>query len=391
MTPPSWLRPRRRRLRDPGKREAALSPSEKLVIAVLFGGRSAEHEVSLLSARFVREALATAGHDVVPIGIGKDGRWHLCADAASVPLAVDEAGAEVTLAPGRRGRLFALGAGAAQPTPPTVDAVFPVLHGPFGEDGTVQGMLELADVPYVGAGVLGSAAAMDKDVAKRLLRDAGLPIPRFLACTPAARPDFSAAGARLGGAPLFVKPARLGSSVGISRADDAASFEAALDLAFRHDDKALIEEFVPAREIECAVLETETGPVASVPGEIVPAAGRHGFYSYAAKYLDPAGAELVIPAALTAEIAERVRALSLRVFAVLECAGMARIDFFLDTRSGRILVNEANTIPGFTAISMYPKLMAASGVPGPSLVAELVRHALARWRSKHPPAAPPSP
>jgi D-alanine-D-alanine ligase len=363
--------------------EISLECSAKLTVAVLFGGRSAEHDVSLMSARFVVDALQSAGHRTVLIGIAKDGHWHLCPDTDRIPRAVDETGVEVTLAPGQGGRLFGLGPVAMPPTAAAIDVVFPVLHGPFGEDGTVQGMLELADVPYVGAGVLGSAVAMDKDVTKRLLRDAGLPIPRFIACTPASRPSFSTASAQLGGAPLFVKPARLGSSVGVSRADNAVAFEAALDLAFRHDDKALVEECVVAREIECAVLETASGPIASLPGEIVPARERHGFYSYDAKYLDAAGAELVIPAALPEETAERFRSLSLKVFAVLGCAGLARVDFFLDTRSGALLVNEANTIPGFTAISMYPKLMEASGIAGPTLVTRLVQHAMERWRAKH--------
>ncbi|MBI3516308.1 MAG: D-alanine--D-alanine ligase [Proteobacteria bacterium] len=349
-------------------------------VGLLFGGRSAEHEVSLLSARFVFEALTAAGYRVVLIGIGKDGRWRHCRGANAVPSAVPERGGEVTLAPAGGGRLLALD--PPEPAVPAVDVVFPVLHGPFGEDGTVQGMLEVADVPYVGAGVLASAVAMDKDVAKRLLREAGLPIARFIASTAADQPDFDTACAALGGAPVFVKPARLGSSVGVSRADDAAGFAAALTLAHRYDDKILIEAFVPAREIECAVLETATGPVASVPGEIVPAVDRHGFYSYAAKYLDASGAELVLPAPLSEATTERLRALAVQVFRVLGCAGMARIDFFLHKITGEVLVNEANTIPGFTAISMYPKLMAASGVAGPDLVMRLVEQAMRTWRRR---------
>jgi len=285
----------------------------------------------------------------------------------------------VAFAPGQGGRLIALEDGAA---PGAVDAAFPVLHGPFGEDGTVQGLLEVADLPYVGAGVLGSAAAMDKDVAKRLLREAGLPIPRFLACTAADAPDFAAACAALGGAPVFVKPARLGSSVGVSKAADAASYAAALALAFRYDDKALIEESIPAREIEVAVLETESGPIASLPGEIVPALDRHDFYSYDAKYLDAAGAALKVPADLSPDSAKQAQALAVQTFRVLGCNGMARIDFFLHKQSGELLVNEANTIPGFTSISMYPKLMAASGVPGPALADQLLRNAVATWRRK---------
>ena len=352
-----------------------------MTVGLLFGGRSAEHEVSLMSAHFVFEALTLAGAHVVLIGIGRDGAWRHCAGANAVPEKVPESGGEVTLAPGRGGQLFSLdpSAGAV----PTLDAVFPVLHGPFGEDGTIQGLLEIVDVPFVGAGVLGSAVAMDKDVAKRLLRDAGLPIARFITCGPSDAPDFAAACAALGGAPVFVKPARLGSSVGVSKAEDADAFQAALALAGRHDDKILIEAFVPAREIECAVLDTGTELMASVPGEIVPAADRHGFYSYEAKYLDPSGAALVVPADLPPATAEQVRALALTVFRVLGCAGMARVDFFLHKTTGEVLVNEANTIPGFTAISMYPKLMAASGVAGPALVMRLVDQAVRAWRRRH--------
>jgi D-alanine-D-alanine ligase len=361
-----------------------------VTVGLLFGGRSAEHDVSLMSARFVFEALTGAGYRVVLIGIGKDGKWRLCRGANTVPAAVPGSGGAVTLAPGCGGRLLELEP-SGEPAPPMLDAVFPVLHGPFGEDGTVQGLLEVADLPYVGAGVLGSAVAMDKDVAKRLLREAGLPIARFIACGVADQPDFAAACAALGGAPLFVKPARLGSSVGVSKADDAATFAAALALARRYDDKVLIEEFVPAREIECAVLDTETGPFASVPGEIVPAAERHGFYDYAAKYLDAAGAALVLPADLTPETAARVRDLAVQVFRVLGCAGMARIDFFLHKSTGAVLVNEANTLPGFTAISMYPKLMAASGVAGPALVTRLVEQAVGTWRRRRALSSAPAP
>jgi D-alanine-D-alanine ligase len=348
---------------------------EKIRVALLFGGRSAEHEVSLLSARYVFDILHAAGFDVLPLAIGTDGRWRLCS-GNGIPDRAPTTGTEVTLAPGLGGELFAVRPDAPPLPVPKVDVVFPVLHGPFGEDGTVQGLLEVAGVPYVGAGVLGSAVAMDKDVAKRLMREAGLPIPAYLACTPKNQPDFATALAALGGTVVFVKPARLGSSVGVSRADSAESYEAALALAFRYDDKVLIEQFVDAREIECAVLETASGLVASIPGEIVPAAA-HGFYSYEAKYLDASGAELMMRADLSEESAQRVRELAMQVFTVLDLNGMARIDFFMRRGDGGILVNEANTIPGFTAISMYPKMMAESGVPGPELAKCLVERALA--------------
>jgi D-alanine-D-alanine ligase len=359
-----------------------LSTLDKIRVALLFGGKSAEHEVSLLSARYVFDALHAAGFDVLPVAIGIDGRWRLCS-GNGIPDRAPTVGTEVMLAPGCGGQLFTLHPDSPPLPVPHVDVVFPVLHGPFGEDGTVQGLLEVADVPYVGAGVLGSAAAMDKDVAKRLLREAGLPIPRYLACTPKDPPHFAMARSTLGVNVVFVKPARLGSSVGVSRADSVESYQAALQLAFRYDDKVLIEEFVDAREIECAVLESASGLVASVPGEIVPAVARHGFYSYEAKYLDQAGAELVMPADLPGAAAQRVRELALQVFTVLGLNGMARIDFFMRRADGDILVNEANTIPGFTAISMYPKLMAETGVPGPELAKSLIEVAFARAQRKH--------
>jgi len=263
--------------------------------------------------------------------------------------------------------------------PEAVDVVFPVLHGPFGEDGTVQGAAEIAGVPYVGSGVFASAAAMDKDMAKRLMREAGLPIPRHLAFTAEECPSFAQVVEVLG-RPVFVKPARLGSSVGVAKAMTQDEFEAALAEAFRHDRKVLVEEFVRGREIECAVLENEDGSLlVSVPGEIVPT-NRHGFYSYEAKYLDADGAEVKVPADLPAPVAEEVRDLSARVFRALGCEGLSRVDFFLSDDKG-VLLNEVNTLPGFTAISMYPKAMAASGVSYPELVDRLIAHAMKRAAS----------
>jgi D-alanine-D-alanine ligase len=270
-----------------------------------------------------------------------------------------------------------------------VDVVFPVLHGPFGEDGTVQGVAEIAGVPYVGSGVLGSAAAMDKDVAKRLMRDAGLPIARFLSFVRGDKPAFEAVVAELG-RPVFVKPARLGSSVGVSKAGTAQEFAEAIAEAFQHDRKILVEEFVRGREIECGVLEDEDGSLtASPPGEIVPS-NRHGFYTYEAKYLDDEGAAIKVPADLPHEASDKVRRLSIEAFRALGCESMARIDFFL-REDGGLIVNEVNTLPGFTNISMYPKVMEALGISYSELVDRLIRHALARARSGTAPLSAPKP
>jgi D-alanine-D-alanine ligase len=256
-----------------------------------------------------------------------------------------------------------------------LDVIFPVLHGPFGEDGTVQGLLKLANVPFVGAGVLGSALGMDKDVMKRLLREAGIPIARFIATSrySSEEIDFDYAQGRLG-LPLFIKPANLGSSVGIHKVKDREGFERAVSDAFNYDNKIVIEEYIAGREIECSVLGNNN-PIASVPGEVLP---RHEFYSYEAKYLDENGAVLEIPAKVSAEISDSMRQLAIRTFSVLCCEGMARVDFFLRNDS-EIIVNEINTIPGFTEISMYPKLWEATGVSYRDLIDKLIELALERF------------
>lgn len=357
--------------------------ARKIRVAVLFGGRSAEHEVSLQSARSILEAIDRNKYDVVPIAIDKAGRWYLN-DASRLLLNADDPKL-ITLNNGSRDLVALVPAPSGkqeqlisltkhEPVEP-IDVVFPVLHGTYGEDGTVQGLLKLANIPFVGPSVLGSAVGMDKDVTKRLLRDAGLPVARFLVFERHRKSaiDFGAVTDQLG-LPLFIKPANLGSSVGVSKIRDEREFKEALALAFEYDTKILIEEAIAGREIECAVLGNQE-PAVSVPGEIVP---RHEFYSYEAKYIDEKGALLEIPAKLTPEQVSAVQNLSVGTFKALCCEGMARVDCFL-TGDGRFLVNEINTIPGFTTISMYPKLWEASGISYTELVDRLIQLAFERW------------
>jgi D-alanine-D-alanine ligase len=351
---------------------------KRLRIALLFGGRSAEHDVSLLSAGNIFRALNPDRYDVVPIGVTRTGSWVLCESVGeALPKQVPTEGPLVTLLPGGGGRFVIASDHHTEPAP--VDVIFPVLHGPFGEDGSVQGFAELAGVPFVGPSIFASAAAMDKDAAKRLMRDAGLPVARFRTVMSTDSPPTFAALSEELGRPLFVKPARLGSSVGVSRADSAQEFETAMREAFRHDRKVLIEECLRGREIECGVLEGENGALlTSLPGEIVPT-NRHAFYTYEAKYLDEHGAELKVPADLPKKLVLRVQEMSIRAFHALGCEAMARVDFFLlDDMS--LIVNEVNTIPGFTDISMYPLAFAATGVSTSDLVDRLIRHALARTK-----------
>ena len=355
---------------------------KKLRVAILFGGRSAEHEISVISARNIVAAMDQSKYDIVSIGIDKQGRWFFDEEARllrggrQTQVKLPRGSASAAVLPGgaqapalERSRRVPLSA---------VDVVFPVLHGPFGEDGTIQGLLKLANVPFVGAGVLGSAIGMDKDVMKRLLRDAKLPVAKFLVFErrSARRIDFTAVKRALG-LPLFVKPANLGSSVGISKARDKKQFAAAVTNAFFYDTKIVIEEHIRGREIECSVLGNQT-PIASLPGEIIT---RHDFYSYDAKYLDEKGARLVIPAELPGILVRKIQELAIRAFQVLCCQGMARVDFFI--RGNRdILVNEINTIPGFTKISMYPKLWEASGISYPDLIERLIQLALEKFRDE---------
>jgi D-alanine-D-alanine ligase len=356
--------------------------ADKVHVGIVFGGRSGEHEISLRSARSIVEAIDRDTYDVSLIGIDRSGRWHLLDEptfrqlTATAQAVVDGTGNQVTLLP-------APGKGALiDPERPAVpirrlDVIFPALHGTYGEDGTMQGFLELADIPYVGAGVLGSALGMDKDVQKRLLQAAALPVVPFLAVTRnawAADEQRIAQRASTFGLPLFVKPANLGSSVGISKVKTADALPAAVAAALEYDDKIVIEKGLDAREIECAVLGNDA-PEASLPGEVCPQAE---FYSYEAKYLDEHGAALKIPAPLSATQTAAVRALAVQTFELLECSGMARVDFFLERTTQTLYVNEINTIPGFTTISMYPKLWEASGIPYRELVHRLIE--LARQR-----------
>ncbi|HLX75501.1 MAG TPA: D-alanine--D-alanine ligase family protein [Terriglobales bacterium] len=393
----------------------------KIRVGILFGGRSGEHEVSLLSAASVLDAIDKEQYEVVPIGITKEGRWvtagraeqllrsnnigqgheerHLRAgDPDYTPGAAVLAKGESVVVPpvpvhSTTGAMtsFEPDGGAAMARRWTdnvikVDVVFPVLHGTFGEDGTIQGLLELADIAYVGAGVLGSAAGMDKDVMKQLFRSAGLPLVKHVTVL---RRDWERDPRKVQRLvetklkyPVFVKPANLGSSVGISKAHNHQELPAAINTAAEFDRKIVIEQGVggkkhKARELECSVLGNDE-PVASLPGEVVP--GKE-FYDYAAKYLEE-GSQLIIPAKLTKAQTRQVQEMAVGAFRAVDCAGLARVDFLMDPHSKKIYVNEINTMPGFTAISMYPKLWAASGVSYPELIHRLIQLALERHQDK---------
>ena len=356
---------------------AADHQAAAITVGLFFGGRSAEHEVSLRSAATLHAALLDAGFWVVPIGIARDGSWrYMPATTASFPSAVDTQACAVTLAPGGAGQLIACSAREADAPLPRIDVAFPALHGPFGEDGTLQGLFEICDVPYVGAGVLAGAATMDKEVTKRLLMQAGLPVvPWRLHRRGEPSPAWQALSDTLGPR-LYVKPASLGSSIGTAPADDEASFERALAGALEHGDKVLIERRVIGRELECGVMDTEDGPMASVVGEIQ-AGTDHAFYDYDAKYADDSHATVDVPARLDAATSQRIRAMAVEAFRATACRDLARVDFFLGEQ-GELFVNELNTMPGFTSISLYPRMFEASGVPIKDQVTRFVDLALAR-------------
>jgi D-alanine-D-alanine ligase len=343
---------------------------QKIRVGILFGGKSAEHEISLLSAKNVIEALDREKYEPVLIGIDKKGEWHRCESIAfsakekTTLVLKDKGGDLVNLTNGQRHD--------------SLDVIFPILHGTYGEDGTVQGLLKLANIPFVGSGVLGSAVGMDKDVMKRLLRDAQITTAKFVLLNRSSRGhyDFSQIVKEVG-LPFFVKPANLGSSVGISKVKSEEDFIQALACAFDFDHKVLVEEYVKGREIECAVLGNEN-PKASLPGEVIP---QHEFYSYEAKYLDPNGALFQVPAELDQDTIERIQFMAIKAYHTLCCEGMARVDFFLK-ENGDLYLNEVNTIPGFTNISMYPKMWEASGLAYSDLIDTLIQLAIDRFEKE---------
>ncbi|HYS23670.1 MAG TPA: D-alanine--D-alanine ligase family protein [Candidatus Eisenbacteria bacterium] len=353
---------------------------KRLRVGVLFGGRSGEHEVSLISAASVIQALDPEKYEAIPIGITKDGRWLAGTAAHKMLPDILRSGERVMLSADPNVAAL-VPVSDSRPDALRVDVVFPVLHGTYGEDGTVQGLLDLAGLPFVGSGVLGSAVGMDKDMQKRLFLQAKLPVGDFLAITRAAweksRGKVLSAIRKKFRFPVFVKPATLGSSVGMTKAHDAKELAAAMDLAAEFAQKILVERAIRGREIEVSVLGNED-PKASIPGEIVP---HREFYDYAAKYLEE-GTRLLIPAKLNRAQIKRFQEFAVRGFRALECLGMARVDFFLEHRTGRILLNEINTIPGFTSISMYPKLWEASGLSYRNLLDRLIELALAQHREK---------
>jgi D-alanine-D-alanine ligase len=359
---------------------------KKVRVGILFGGRSGEHEVSLMSAQGVMDAIDKNRYEVVPIGITKDGRWLAAGDPMKALASGDSSEshhAALLAEPSPQGlmRLEEQEQSLTAIQVSQLDVVFPVLHGPYGEDGTVQGLLELAGIPYVGAGVMASAVGMDKAIFKDIMRAHGLPMALFLVVKRKAleqHPDQVVARIEAEiGYDCFVKPANLGSSVGISKAHNRAELHTALEEAARYDRRLIVEVAVDAREIEVSVLGNDE-PIASVPGEVVPG---NEFYDYAAKYIDGDSA-LLIPAPIPPETAETVRRMAVQAYLAIDCAGLARADFLLDRATGQVYINEVNTLPGFTPISMYPKLWEATGIPYPELIDRLIQLALERQADK---------
>ena len=354
----------------------------KIRVGVIFGGKSAEHEVSLQSAKNIVDAMDKERFEVTLLGIDKQGQWHV-SDAAHylqhaddpARIALNPSQRNVALIPGQQQHQLIESRDASALA--QLDVIFPIVHGTLGEDGSLQGLLRMANIPFVGAGVLGSALSMDKDVTKRLLRDAGLAVAPFVTLTRrnAAQHDFARVSEKLG-LPLFIKPANQGSSVGVSKVRSAQEYDTALALAFRYDHKVLVESAIAGREIECAVLGNDH-PQASVCGEVIL---QDEFYAYDTKYINAQGATVAIPADLPPDVNDRIRAIAVRAFQVLECSGMARVDVFL-TNDGDVVINEINTLPGFTNISMYPKLWEASGLAYRDLITQLIELALERHQA----------
>jgi D-alanine-D-alanine ligase len=355
------------------------------VVGVLFGGRSGEHPISIRSSQFVCESLDRERFQPILVGIDRGGGWHLLDEEEywTIESEVGPAAGRLVVPVPSAGRCGLLDPQRPLDALPALDLVFPVLHGPYGEDGTIQGLLDTFDAPYVGVGVLAAALCMDKDLCKRVLRDAGIDIVPYVVVT--ARDwhgdrDAVRRAARALGRPLFVKPASLGSSLGVTRVSEDAdtTLDRAVEAALALDAKVLIERGIDGREIECAVLGNDD-PQASIPGEIVPG---EAFYSYEDKYAADSLAQTRIPAALDDATRERVRDCAVRAYRALECSGMARVDFFLEQTSGTLYINELNTIPGFTSISMYPKMWEASGLAGPALITRLLELALERCTAR---------
>lgn len=349
----------------------------KKSVAIVFGGQSSEHEVSLQSARNVINAIDRDSYELTLIGIDKQGRWlrfdesdYLLNSGDPAKIRLSSSGKPLALLPGSADAQFLEVESASKL--PRIDVVFPLVHGAFGEDGSLQGLLRLLAIPFVGPDVLASAACMDKDVTKRLLSDAGIAVAPSVVLNRGQTAEFSELSQRLG-VPMFVKPASQGSSVGVSKVTDEQGLSAALALAFEYDHKVLIEQGIVGREVECAVLGNRE-PQVSVCGEVV---ANDEFYAYDTKYLNDGQARIAIPAELAADLADDVRDVALKAYRVLGCAGLSRVDFFV-TDAREIIINEVNTIPGFTSISMYPKLWQASGLSYPDLIDRLINLALER-------------
>lgn len=351
----------------------------RLRIMILFGGRSDEHEVSILSATNVLAALDGEKYDVVPVYVGRDGFWRPSTYSDGAPTTPTD-GPVLAPVPGGKGAIVCLAPDGSAIDVPSVGAIFPVMHGQWAEDGSVQGLASVARIPLVGCGILGSANALDKAIAKRLLTAANLPVAKSVTLTPESPVPFETLSQTLG-LPFFLKPATQGSSVGVGKVSTEEDYQTVLTRGFELDTKMIAEEFVDGREIECAVLENPDGSLfVSTMGEIV-TADTHAFYTYDAKYVDADGAELLIPADLPDNASEKMQSLAANAFRSVGCDAMARVDFFLKA-DGRILINELNTIPGFTDISMYSKVMAASGIPYSTLIDRLIEHGLSRSESE---------